>query len=540
MDIWAWVFQTRRELDEAGQRAARGADGRAPVGGARRRQRAGRGDRPRGARARPLAEPAVGGDLRAPLAPAGARRRLRGRSRRGRAARVQPPRGAQATARSRSARCRTSRSPTRAPTAPASCRSGSTSPNETLARIDARWPCFQCISIERALTLLDADRAEDALEAMEDMRREITAVGGRPGAEEGVDAEALLQLGRPEDALERLGSVDRRDPDRESTFSRHRALRRARALLALGRTEEAAEVLLPFELVLARARLRARLGAGHRGGSSRRTGAPTTGGSARRARAPAGRPARARPGLARQRIAVIHGRLALARGARQTAEHALATAASWSRCCAIRRAASRCWRRWRPRWPRRPAPPRTSCRIRRGADRADRRRTRTGPRAGRRAARGGREPLARRALAGAGARRRAGGDGPRGAAQRVLWEHAEPTPRTPRRGARPALAAVRAGDGEAAEAHAARLDGIARPTPPGCAPAGRSRRAIIARAAELAEAALGRGAGGARAAAAAAAVAEEHGDWAAAREQVDGSCSTAPARRRRKACAGRG
>ena len=195
---------------------------------------------------------------------------------------------------------------------------------ETLARIDARWPCFQCISIERALTLLDADRAEDALAAMDEMRREITAAGGSPGEEAGVDAEALLQLGRPEDALERLDMLDRRDPERDSTFSRHRRLRRARALLALDRAPEADEALLPYEIALREpayglpwAQVAAGLAdAGERENSWR------LGGAIERLLAVQVERGRAWGGV---RLAALHGRLALARGARETAAHALAT-----------------------------------------------------------------------------------------------------------------------------------------------------------------------------------------------------------------------
>src|SRR5688572_26980346 len=110
--------------------------------------------------------------------------------------------------------------------------------NETLARIDPSWPCFQCISIERATALIDIGRHQDALTTVEDMRRQQTAAGSGPTAESCVDAEALLRLGRAEEALRRLDEGDRRDRDRdrETTFSRFRRLRRTRVLAALGRT----------------------------------------------------------------------------------------------------------------------------------------------------------------------------------------------------------------------------------------------------------------------------------------------------------------
>ena len=234
---------------------------------------------------------------------------------------------------------------------------------ETLARIDARWPCFQCISIERALTLLDADRAEDALEAIEEMRREITAAGGTPGAEAGVDAEAMLQLGRPDDALERLDALHRRDPERDSTFARHRALRRARALLALDRAEEAAEVLLPFELVLGEPAYALSWAQATEGlvEAGRRANDWRLG---RRARAPAGRPAGARPGLARHRDR-RHPRPpgARPRRARDRRARARRRPRAGGDAARPRPRRARAGAAGGPPWPRRPTPPRTSCRT---------------------------------------------------------------------------------------------------------------------------------------------------------------------------------
>jgi predicted Zn-dependent protease/predicted amino acid-binding ACT domain protein len=196
--------------------------------------------------------------------------------------------------------------------------------NETLARIDPTWPCFQCISIERATALIDIGRHQDAVTTVEDMRRRQTAAGSGPTAESCVDAEGLLRLGRAEEALQRLDEGERRDPDRETTFSRFRRLRRTRVLAALGRTDEAAKALLPFDVVLADPAfgwywadgVAALVDQGARE-NDWLLGAEleqVLTGQVERGRAWDG-----------VRIAAIHGRLALARDARSTAAHALET-----------------------------------------------------------------------------------------------------------------------------------------------------------------------------------------------------------------------
>src|SRR5687768_12490605 len=196
--------------------------------------------------------------------------------------------------------------------------------NETLARIDPSWPCFQCISIERATALIDIGRHQDALTTVEDMRRQQTAAGSGPTAESCVDAEALLRLGRAEEALRRLDEGDRRDRERETTFSRFRRLRRTRVLAALGRTDVAAEALLEFDVVLADPAfawywadgVAALVDAGARENDW------MLGAALERLLAGQVERGRAWDGV---RIAAIHGRLALARNARSTAAHALET-----------------------------------------------------------------------------------------------------------------------------------------------------------------------------------------------------------------------
>ncbi len=119
--------------------------------------------------------------------------------------------------------------------------------SQALGRIDHTWPCFSCMVSERASALNDLERHEEAVEFIEHSRARADV----EAADED-EAEALLALGRPEEALERLDAADRRHPRPEDTFGRRRRLWRTLALLALGRAAEAREELLPFDLVARR------------------------------------------------------------------------------------------------------------------------------------------------------------------------------------------------------------------------------------------------------------------------------------------------
>lgn len=120
--------------------------------------------------------------------------------------------------------------------------------DETLARIDPRWPCFVCISSERIDALLDAGRPEDALAFVEGQTAALVAAG-MPRARESLGedrAVTLLALGRGEEALavlDALGEpVDKNDAD-------DRAINRARILVRLERYSEALEVLPAYDTV---------------------------------------------------------------------------------------------------------------------------------------------------------------------------------------------------------------------------------------------------------------------------------------------------
>ena len=125
---------------------------------------------------------------------------------------------------------------------------------ETLGRIDPTWPCFSCISSEYASALVDSEQPEASLEFVREQRAKIVSAGGDVGDELLNDeVGALLRLERYEDALERLDAADaarRRRREEEDVFSRRRRMLRAKALLGLGRHQEAADVLLDYEQVL--------------------------------------------------------------------------------------------------------------------------------------------------------------------------------------------------------------------------------------------------------------------------------------------------
>ena len=305
-----------------------------------------------------------------------------------------------------------------------------------------------------------------------------------------MDAEALLRLGRAEEALRRLDEGDRRDPDRETTFSRFRRLRRTRVLAALGRTDEAAEALLPFDVVLADPAfawywadgVAALVDAGARENDW------LLGAALERLLAGQVERGRAWDGV---RIAAIHGRLALARDARSTAAHALETGralASRLRDPARGEAVLEALEAALAEAPdddahELPDSPEALLDESTEGEQAD------AERAAERLAAGARRwPDSHElALAHAGA---LDAMGRAGAAHRVLADFAERHPEDADASAAAGLAAILAGDGEAAETHAARLDGLS----PAYAAWVRARRAVEAgdhaRAAELADAAL--------------------------------------------------
>ena len=121
---------------------------------------------------------------------------------------------------------------------------------ETLARIDPRWPCFTCISSEYAAALLDAERAEESLAFVDRQIGALIRAGEGPEAamhlaEARVDA--LIRLGRLDEALAANRAAAESPADENQ--AQERALDEARILARLGRYEESAAALLPIDVV---------------------------------------------------------------------------------------------------------------------------------------------------------------------------------------------------------------------------------------------------------------------------------------------------
>jgi tetratricopeptide (TPR) repeat protein len=122
--------------------------------------------------------------------------------------------------------------------------------HETLSRIDARWPCFTCISSEVALALVDRGETDEALAFLDRQAAELDSVGRGAQAKHLSSAriEAYFAQQRFEDALQLARREKARSSDENDRESH--GLDCASALAQLGRNEEALDELLPFERVL--------------------------------------------------------------------------------------------------------------------------------------------------------------------------------------------------------------------------------------------------------------------------------------------------
>jgi tetratricopeptide (TPR) repeat protein len=121
---------------------------------------------------------------------------------------------------------------------------------ETLARIDAKWPCFTCISSEYAFGLIDDGDAAGALSFVEAQTSALVQVQRGSAAHNLADAriEALIRLSRLDEALEVTERAARNQTDLNDHLTH--ALNAARVLARLGRTEEALRELPPVEQIL--------------------------------------------------------------------------------------------------------------------------------------------------------------------------------------------------------------------------------------------------------------------------------------------------
>lgn len=107
---------------------------------------------------------------------------------------------------------------------------------ETLDRIDANWPCFQCIHGELTSALLDKGAYDEALAQIDAAEQAIREVGAH-GDLKRSRSETLICLGRPGDALEVIRAYDPGGAGASGQLSK--SLRIAHALVRLGRIEDA-------------------------------------------------------------------------------------------------------------------------------------------------------------------------------------------------------------------------------------------------------------------------------------------------------------
>lgn len=120
--------------------------------------------------------------------------------------------------------------------------------DETLARIDPSWNCFQCLSNEKADALLDAARPQDALIYLQAQQECIEAAGEEVGDSIlEIQNKTLIALGRYDEALERIAAQEAAAEGMEwRNVSQPRTLLKALALAGLERDEEVWETLPPL------------------------------------------------------------------------------------------------------------------------------------------------------------------------------------------------------------------------------------------------------------------------------------------------------
>lgn len=123
---------------------------------------------------------------------------------------------------------------------------------ETLERIDPAWGCFDCITGEYFSALLDDDRADEGLAFID---AQIAKAAAHGELEIGFNtrlnrARALLALGRAQQALELLDGIHDVTRYGRGRMMTHRQARIA-ALLELGRHDEALDLHPPLSAVIA-------------------------------------------------------------------------------------------------------------------------------------------------------------------------------------------------------------------------------------------------------------------------------------------------
>lgn len=122
--------------------------------------------------------------------------------------------------------------------------------DEALGRIDPSWPCFECISLEKAGALQDDGRLEDAVAFIDAQLEAATAADVVRSHDKmfKTKAHCLVQLGRGEEALSLL---EQAPPSRASGESGQVGyeIAMAEALCAVGRVDEAARRLPPRDAI---------------------------------------------------------------------------------------------------------------------------------------------------------------------------------------------------------------------------------------------------------------------------------------------------
>jgi tetratricopeptide (TPR) repeat protein len=117
--------------------------------------------------------------------------------------------------------------------------------DETLARIDRSWTCFHCLHRERADALHDAGRHEEALATLQISDDLLIADGEDLQWHSCIRPNALIQLGRTEEALVWMIEADDHDDDEDDATWFGRQVVKAYALALLDRVDEAVEVIPP-------------------------------------------------------------------------------------------------------------------------------------------------------------------------------------------------------------------------------------------------------------------------------------------------------
>lgn len=125
---------------------------------------------------------------------------------------------------------------------------------ETLARIDPSWACFQCLSCEKADALLDDGNPQGALDYLDVQAGAVLAHGRKVyDSFPEMRIKILLASGRAAEALtlieQRQAEVDAERESEPANCTVPRRLSRAWALAQLGRDDEALEALVPWHQV---------------------------------------------------------------------------------------------------------------------------------------------------------------------------------------------------------------------------------------------------------------------------------------------------